>query len=94
MQKFLPDEAFAEFDQVLVTTERITSVYNSCLHSIWTPVVQVEDVPTESSSEEQMEEEDDPEFWQQSPPSNSTAFMSSIWKGMKKIFKGQIKLRR
>jgi len=41
-----------------------------------------------------MEEEDDPEFWQQSPPSNSTAFMSSIWKDMKKIFKRQIKLRR
>ena len=86
---FLPDEAFAEYDQVLVTFERITSAYNGCLHSIWTSAVQVEDVPTESSSEEQMEEEDDPEFWQQPSTSNSTAFMSSIWKSMKKIFKGQ-----
>jgi len=41
-----------------------------------------------------MEEEDDPELWRQPTPSNSTAFMSFIWKGMKNIFKGQIKLRR
>jgi len=77
-RNILPDEAFAEYDQVLVTTERITSAYNSCLYSIWTPAIQVENVPAESSSEEQMEEEDDPEVWQQPPPSNSTAFMSSI----------------
>ena len=93
-RNFLPDMAFAEYDQVLITTERITSAYNSCLYSIWTPAVQIEDVPAQSSSEEQMEEENDPEFWQQPPLSNSTAFMPSIWKGMKKIFKGQIKLRR
>jgi len=93
-RNFLPDEVFAEYDQVLVTTEHITSAYNSYLHSIWTPAVQVEDVLAESSSEEQRDEEDDPEFLQQPPPSNSTAFMSFIWKGMKKIFKGQIKLRR
>ena len=63
-RNFLPDEAFAEYDQVLVTTERITSSDNSYPHSIWTPAIQVEDVPAESSLEEQMEEEDDPEFWQ------------------------------
>ena len=33
-RNFLPDEAFTEYDQVPVTTERITSAYNSCLHSI------------------------------------------------------------
>ena len=67
-RNFLPDEAIAEYDQVLVTTERITSAYKICLHSIWTPAVQVEDVPAESSSDEQIEEEDDPEFWQQPSP--------------------------
>jgi len=41
--------AFAEYDQVLITTERITSAYNSCLYSIWTPAVQIKDVPAESS---------------------------------------------
>ena len=70
---------------MLVTQERITSAYNSCLHSIWTPTVQLEDVPAESSSEEHMDEEDDPHFWQQPPPTETHAFMSSIWKGMKRF---------
>ena len=62
MQKLSARWAFAEYDQVLVTNERITSAYNSCLHLIWTPAVQVEDVLAESSSDEQIEKEDDPEF--------------------------------
>ena len=41
-----------------------------------------------------MDEEDDPHFWQQPPPTETHVFMSSIWKGIKKIFKGQIRLRR
>ena len=93
-RNFLPTETFAEYDRVFVSPECITSTYNSCLYLLWTPTVLGEDVPAESSSEDQMEEEDDPEFWRQPPPSNSTAFMSSIWKCMKKIFKGQISLRR
>ena len=59
MQNFLPEAEFIEYDRVLVTPERITSAYNSCLHSIWTPTVQLEDIPAESSSEEHMDEEDD-----------------------------------
>jgi len=47
---------FIEYDRVLVTPERITSAYNSCMHSIWTPT----DVPAKSSSEEHMDAEDDP----------------------------------
>ena len=77
-----------------MTPEHITSAYNSCLHSIWTLTVQLEDVPAESSSEKHMDEEDDPQFWQQPPPTEPTAFMSSIEKGMKKIFRGQIRLQR
>jgi len=41
-----------------------------------------------------MDEEDELHFWQQSSPIDSTVFISSIWKGMKKIFRGQIRLRR
>jgi len=93
-QNFLPDAEFIAYDRVLVTPECITSAYNSCLHSIWTPTVQLEDVPAESSSEEHMDEEDDQHFWQQPPPTETHAFMSSIWTGMKKIFRGQIRLRR
>ena len=62
-RNFLPDVEFVEYDRVLVTPERITSVYNSCLHSIWIPTVQLEDVPIEFSSEEQMDTEDEPQFW-------------------------------
>ena len=61
-RNFLPDEEFSEYDRVLVTPECIISAYNSCLHSIWTPIIQPEDVPTESSSEKQMDEEDEPHF--------------------------------
>ena len=69
--------------------ERITSVYNSCLHSVWIPTVLPEDVPADSSSEEQLEEvEDKTEFWRQPPPTYTHSFMSTIWKGMKKIFRG------
>ena len=75
-RNFLPAETFAEYDRVFVSPERITSAYNNCLHSIWTPTVLGEDIPAEFSSEDQMEEGDDPEFWRQPPP--STAFMSSI----------------
>jgi len=70
------------------------SAYNSCLHVVWTPTVMIEDVPAESSLKEQSEEEDESAFWQQPPPSDTKTFMSSIWKGMKKIFKGQAKLRK
>ena len=41
-----------------------------------------------------MEDDDDPAFWQQDPPTDSRAFMSTIWRGMKKIFKGQVRLRK
>ena len=58
------------------------------------PSVQSEDAPVESSSEELLEEEDEPAFWQQDPPTDSRAFMSTIWRGMKKIFWGQIRLRK
>ena len=88
-RNFLPAETFAAYDRVFISPERITSAYNSYLHALWTPTDLGEDVPAESSLEDQMEEEDDPEFWQQPPPSNSTAFMSSIWKGMKKILKAR-----
>ena len=79
---------------MFVAPERPTSSYNSCLHAVWTPSVQPEDVPVESSSEESLQEEDEPEFWRQDPPTDSRAFMSTIWKGMKKIFRGQVRLRK
>ena len=44
--------------------------------------------------EELLEEEDEPTFWQQDPPADSRAFMSTIWRGMKKIFREQIRLRK
>ena len=91
---FLPDAVFDSFDRVFVTPERPTSSYNSCLHAVWTPSVQPEDVPVVSSSEESLEEGDDPAFWQQDPPTDSRAFMSTIWRGMKKIFRGQVRLRK
>ena len=74
--------------------ERITSAYNSCLHAAWTPTVQPEDIPAESSFRELLEEENEHDFWRQPPPTESRAFMSSIWKGMKKIWKGQIQLEK
>ena len=48
----------------------------------------------ESSSEESLEEEDEPAFWHQDPPTDSRAFMSTILRGMKKIFRGQVRLRK
>ena len=66
-KNFLSDENFSEYDRVLVIPKYITSTYNSCLHLIWTPTVQPEDVPAESSSEEQMDEKDEPQFWRQPP---------------------------
>ena len=66
--------------------EQISKVYNGCLHSVWTLIVLPEDVPIESSSEEQIEEEDESEFLRQPPPTDSNAFMSTIWKDIKKIF--------
>jgi len=93
-RNFLPNAEFFEYDRVLATPERITSAYNNHRHSIRTPTVQLGDVPAMSSSEEQMNVEDEPQFWRQPPPTKTNAFMSSIWKGMKKIFRGQIRLRR
>ena len=93
-RNFLPDKVFSSYDRVFVAPERITSADNSCLHIVWTPSVQPEDVSAESSSEELLEEDDEPAFWQQPPPTDSRAFMSFIWKGMKKNFKGQISLRK
>ena len=53
-----------------------------------------EGVPTETSSEAQSEEEDERAFQQQPPTSDTKAFMSSIWKGMKIFFKGQVRLKK
>jgi len=77
---------------VFVAQQRATSAYNSCLHAVWTPSIQSENIPVESSSEELLEEADEPAFWQQDPPADSRAFMSTIWWGMKKIFRGQTRL--
>jgi len=93
-RNFLPYAVLSSYDRVFVALERVTSTYNSYLHAIWTHTVQPEDIPADSSSEEQLAEEDEPEFWRQPPPIDSRAFMSSIWKGMKKIFKVQTRLRR
>ena len=90
---FLPDDVFDAYERVFIAHERATSAYNSCLHAVWTPSVQPEDVPVESSSEESLEEEDEPAFWHQDPPADSHAFMSTIWRGMKKILRGQVRLR-
>ena len=64
---FLSDEVFDSCERVFIAPERATSAYNSCLHAVWTPSVQSEDAPVESSSEELLEEEDEPAFWQQDP---------------------------
>ena len=91
---FLSDEKFSSFDMEYVAPERIIGAYNNCLHSVWTPTVLPEDVPIESSLDEQKEQEVEPELWRQLPPTNSHAFMSFCWKGMKNIFRGQIRLRK
>ena len=91
---FLPDEFFESFDREFVAPERPTSAYTSCLHALWTPTVQPENVPVVSSSSESYDAEDEPEFWRQEPPVETRAFMSTLWKGMKKIFKGQVRLRK
>jgi len=93
-RNFLPDAVFDSFDRVYVVAEKPTSAYTGCLHALWTPRAQPEDIPVESSSEESLEEEDEPQFWRQDPPHDTHAFMSSIWKGMKKIFRGQVRLRK
>ena len=85
---------FSEYDRVFVFPEQIVSAYNRCLHSILTPTVLPKDDLAESSSEEQMKEEDESDFWRQPPLTKTRAFMCSIWKGMKKIFRGHIPLRR
>ena len=77
-RNFLSDVEFFEYDRVLVTLECITSVYNNYLHSIRTPIVQLEDVLAESSSEEQMDAEDEPQFWRQPPLTETNVFMSFI----------------
>ena len=91
---FMSNAIFSTFTQVTIMTERPTSAYNSCLQALWTPSVMPENVPVESSSEESLEVEDEPQFWRQEPPTEHTAFMSTIWKGMKKIFRGQVRLRK
>ena len=93
-RNFLPDDVFDSFARVSVVAEKPTSAYTGCLHALWTPSAQPEDIPAESSSEESLEEVDEPHFWRQEPPIESRAFMSSIWKGMKKIFRGQVRLRK
>ena len=93
-RNFLLDKVFSAYDRVFVAPECIMSAYNNCLHAVWTPRVQSEDIPAKCSSEELLEEEDKPDFWCQTPPTESHAFMPSIWKGMKKIFKEQIRLKK
>jgi len=93
-KQFISDAVFNTFDRVPVTVERPTSSYNGCLHALWTPSAQPENVPVESSSEESLEEIDEPQFWRQDPPTESRTFMSTMWKGMKKIFRGQVRLRK
>ena len=61
---FLPDAVFDSYDRVFVAQEWATSAYNSCLHAVWTPSIQPEDAPDESSSEKLLEDDDDPAFWQ------------------------------
>ena len=91
---FMSDAVFNTFDRVPITVERPTSSYNGCLQALWTPSAQPETVPVESSSEESLERIDEPHFWRQDPPTEPRAFMSTIWKGMKKIFRGQVRLRK
>jgi len=91
---FLPDEVFSAYDWVHISIERLTSAYSSYLHAVWSPTGMTKDVPAEFSSEEQSEEEDESAFWQQPPRSDTKAFISSIWKAMKKIFTRQAKLRK
>ena len=59
---FLLDAIFSAYDRVFVALGRVTNTYNNYLYAVWTPTVQPEDIPAESSSEEQLEEEDEPEF--------------------------------
>ena len=93
-KNYIPDDVFDSFPRVYVVAERPTSSYTGCLHALWTPSAQPEDIPVESSSEESLEEVDEPQFWRQDPPTESQAFMSAVWKGMKKIFRGQVRLRK
>jgi len=93
-KNFISDDVFNTFDRVPVTIERPTSSYNGCLQALWTPIAQPENEPVEVDSEESLEEIDEPEFWRQEPPTDLRAFMCTIWKGMKKIFKGQVRLRK
>jgi len=93
-QNFMSDAIFSTFARVTITLERPTSSYNSCLQALWTPSALHENVPVESSSEESLAEIDEPQFWRQEPPTDTRSFMSSIWKGMKKIFKGQVRLKK
>jgi len=89
-KNFLPDNVFDSYDRVFVISEWATSAYRSCLHAVWIPNVQPEDAQAESSSEELLEKDDDPAFWQQPLPTDSRAFMSSIWRGMKEILRGRL----
>ena len=93
-RNFIPDAVFNSFDRVYVIAERPTSSYTGCLHALWSPRAQPENVHVDSSSEESLEEVDEPQFWRQDPPAEPRAFMSTIWKGMKKIFRGQVRLRK
>jgi len=59
-RNFLP--YVSAYDRVFVAPESITITYNSCLQAVWTPTVQPDDIPAESSSEEQLEEEEEEEL--------------------------------
>ena len=52
VQTFSAIRSLFIYDMVYVSTECITSTYNSCLHAVWTPTVLTEDVLVETSSEE------------------------------------------
>ena len=93
-KNFLPDDVFDSYDHVFIAQEQATGTYNSCLYAVCTPSHQLVDAQAESSFEELLEEDYEPAFWQQPPLTNSRAFMSSLRKGMKKTFKGQIRLRK
>ena len=63
----MPDKVYSAYDRVHISTECLTSAYNSCLQAVWTPAAMTEDIPAEFFSEERSEEEDESAFWQQRP---------------------------
>ena len=92
-KNFLSDNVFDSYDRVFVAPEQATSAYNSYLRAVWTPSVQPEDAQAVSSSDKLLEEMMTRLFGSRPYP-RFRAFMSTIWKGMKKIFKGQVRLKK